>query len=82
MKVKKRVKRSSKTISEQEKKAKLEVAAAASEVPPNDNLNVSVYTYYTEKTDAVLDASINLGDINAPPSRPTSGTKRERDADV
>lgn len=50
MKVKKRVKKPAKQLNLEEAKAKQELAAAGGE---GSDLNESVYTYYTERTDVV-----------------------------
>lgn len=50
MKVKKRVKKPAKQLNLEEAKAKQELAAAGGEA---SDLNESVYTYYTERTDVV-----------------------------
>ena len=51
MKIKKRVKKPAKQLNLEEAMAKQELAAAGGEA--SEDLNESVYTYYTERTDVV-----------------------------
>ena len=58
MKIKKRVKKSTKNLTEEEKKAKQELRNLSVNADAQSELNESIYTYYSERTDAVNAASM------------------------